>query len=710
MNDVVSTAFAGKSAGVVFEDERRFDLVVRLDSAYRSSIEDVQNLMIPTSSGNQVPLSQVSTIQYKLGPSQISREASKRRIVIGFNVRGRDVQSVVEEIQSKLDQQIDLPSGYYFTYGGTFENLQKASKRLMVAVPVSLLLIFMLLYFTFSSVKQAALIFTAIPMSAIGGVLALLLRGMPFSISAGIGFMALFGVAVLNGIVLISTFNQLQKEGWNDVIQRTIEGTKIRLRPVLMTATVASLGFLPMALSTSAGAEVQKPLATVVIGGLITATFLTLFILPMLYIIFNSKILFNRNSKMKNITAMFILFSLLGNLQSTAQTRTITIHDAIQIALENNNAIKAGELSIQSAQALKPTAGELPKLDLNAQLGQYNSIHFDQAIQLSQNIPFPSLFGARKGKINAEIKKKEWNKAITENELKKEVRSYYYQIEYLLHNKTRLEYLDSLYGEFIRVATVRYNAGDIKKIEISTAETKKGEINLLLLQNEIYLGNAHQNLKTLLNTSDSFIIAQNEQYQPLRASELLNTATVAEHPSVQTLYQDMVIAEQSKKVERRQGLPDITLGYSNQSLIGFQTIDGQEKFFNSGNRFSYGSVGIAIPLTYGATRARIKSLEYQKRSSEAEANFKKQNLETQLQNELNQYRHNIQEYNYYTDHALPNAKDITNAAQVGYRTGEISYVEYLYALQTATDIELKYLQSVQEVNLSVININALINQ
>ena len=419
VNDVVSTAFAGKSAGVVFEDERRFDLVVRLDSAYRSNIEDVQNLMIPTSSGNQVPLSQVSTIQYKLGPSQISREASKRRIVIGFNVRGRDVQSVVEEIQSKLDQQIDLPSGYYFTYGGTFENLQKASRRLMMAVPVSLLLIFMLLYFTFSSVKQAALIFTAIPMSAIGGVLALLLRGMPFSISAGIGFMALFGVAVLNGIVLISTFNQLQKEGWDDVIQRTIEGTKIRLRPVLMTATVASLGFLPMALSTSAGAEVQKPLATVVIGGLITATFLTLFILPMLYIIFNSKISFNRNSKMKNITAMFVLLSLLGNLQSTAQTRTITIHDAIQIALENNNAIKAGELSIQSAQALKPTAGELPKLDLNAQLGQYNSIHFDQAIQLSQNIPFPSLFGARKGKINAEIKKKEWNKAITENELKK---------------------------------------------------------------------------------------------------------------------------------------------------------------------------------------------------------------------------------------------------------------------------------------------------
>lgn len=287
VNDVLSTAFAGKSAGVVFENERRFDLVVRLDSAHRGSIDDVSNLMIATATGNQIPLSQLATVEYKLGPAQISREASKRRIVIGFNVSGRDVQSVVEDIQQKLDQEVKLPMGYYFTYGGQFENLKEASNRLMIAVPISLLLIFVLLYFTFHSFKQAALIFTAIPMSAIGGVFALMLRGMPFSISAGIGFIALFGVAVLNGIVMIGTFNQLEKEGWKNMFDRVLEGTKIRLRPVLMTATVASLGFLPMALSTSAGAEVQKPLATVVIGGLITATFLTLFVLPLLYMIFN---------------------------------------------------------------------------------------------------------------------------------------------------------------------------------------------------------------------------------------------------------------------------------------------------------------------------------------------------------------------------------------------------------------------------------------
>lgn len=287
INHVISTAFAGGTAGVVYENERKFDLVVRLDSAHRKSIDDVNALFIPTPNGTQIPLSQLAEIKMELGPAQISREGGKRRIVIGFNVKDRDVASVVEDIQAELDSNArPLPAGYYYSYGGTFENLKAASARLKIAVPVALALIFMLLYFTFRSMSQASLIFMAIPMAAIGGVFALLMRDMPFSISAGVGFIALFGVAVLNGIVLVSTFNQLEKDGMDDVIQRVKEGTKIRLRPVLMTAMVASLGFLPMALSASAGAEVQRPLATVVIGGLITATFLTLFVLPLLYILF----------------------------------------------------------------------------------------------------------------------------------------------------------------------------------------------------------------------------------------------------------------------------------------------------------------------------------------------------------------------------------------------------------------------------------------
>lgn len=281
--------FAGEAAGLVYEGEKRFDLVVRLESDSRQDISNLKALYITLPSGNQIPLEQVADINYEDGPMQISREDGKRRIVVGFNVRGTDVKSVVEKIQQKLDARLKLPDGYYVTYGGQFENLIEANKRLAVAVPVALAMIFILLYFTFKSVHQSILIFTAIPLAAIGGVFALWLRDMPFSISAGVGFIALFGVAVLNGIVLIGYFNQLKNEGMTNIYDRIREGTKVRLRPVIMTAAVASLGFLPMAISSSAGAEVQKPLATVVIGGLVTATLLTLIVLPILYLYFEKE-------------------------------------------------------------------------------------------------------------------------------------------------------------------------------------------------------------------------------------------------------------------------------------------------------------------------------------------------------------------------------------------------------------------------------------
>lgn len=297
INQIIRSSFAGESAGKIYDESKRFDVVVRMDENNRADITDVSNLFIPLPNGQQVPLSQVASVEYEQGPVQVIREDGKRRITVGLNVRGRDIKSVVEEIQVKLDQSFKLPVGYYVTYGGQFENLIEATQRLSVALPIALGLILVLLYFTFKSIKQALLIFTAIPLSAIGGVFALSLRGMPFSISAGIGFIALFGIAVLNGIVLISYFNQLKSEGILEPLQRVLIGTKTRLRPVLMTAAVASLGFLPMALSTSGGAEVQKPLATVVIGGLFSATLLTLIVLPILYLMLEK---FNRNKELEN--------------------------------------------------------------------------------------------------------------------------------------------------------------------------------------------------------------------------------------------------------------------------------------------------------------------------------------------------------------------------------------------------------------------------
>ncbi|MCF8246941.1 MAG: CusA/CzcA family heavy metal efflux RND transporter [Saprospiraceae bacterium] len=289
VNEALRTAFAGTAAGAIFEDERRFDLVVRLAADHRADIEDVRQLPIATPAGQLIPLSEVADVNYRPGAAQISRDDGRRRIVVSANVRGRDVESAIADVQQALEGKLKLPSGYFFTYGGQFENLKAAKARLSIAVPVALLLIFGLLYFAFNSLKESVLIFTAIPMSAIGGVFALLLRDMPFSISAGVGFIALFGVAVLNGIVLIAYFNQLEKEGVANVNERIVRGALVRLRPVLMTAAVASLGFLPMAISAGAGAEVQRPLATVVIGGLVTSTLLTLVVLPVLYAMFFRK-------------------------------------------------------------------------------------------------------------------------------------------------------------------------------------------------------------------------------------------------------------------------------------------------------------------------------------------------------------------------------------------------------------------------------------
>lgn len=289
VNNIVNTAFAGQSTGAVYEGEKRFDLVVRLDSEHRKNIEDVKNLLVNTPSGQIIPLSEIASVELKESVNQIQREDTQRRIIVGFNVKGRDIQSTVADLQAEVENSLKLPSGYFIKYGGTFENLQQAKSRLSLAVPVSLILILLMLYFTFRSLKYGLLIFSAIPLSAIGGILALTLRGMNFSISAGIGFIALFGVAVLNGIVLVTEFNR-QRELFPNIEDAVKMGGKNRLRPVLMTAFVASLGFLPMAIGSGEGAEVQRPLATVVIGGLLLATCLTLYLLPIFYIWIEKKV------------------------------------------------------------------------------------------------------------------------------------------------------------------------------------------------------------------------------------------------------------------------------------------------------------------------------------------------------------------------------------------------------------------------------------
>ena len=300
ISEILETTFAGAVAGSLYEGDKKFDIVLRMDPSQRNE-ESLEQLSIPLKDGTNIPLSQVADIDYSPAPAQVSHEDGARRIYVGFNVKGRDVQSTVEDIQEILDEKLKLPDGYYYNYGGEFENLQSATNRLMVVIPIALVIILLLLYATVKNVRESLFVFSAIPLAAIGGVWALWLRGMPFSISAGVGFIALFGVAVLNGIVLIGQMNQMQREektadklsassGVTELIHhRIIESCMVRLRPVLMTALVASMGFLPMALSQGDGAEVQRPLATVVIGGLITSTLLTLLVLPAIYKTFTRK-------------------------------------------------------------------------------------------------------------------------------------------------------------------------------------------------------------------------------------------------------------------------------------------------------------------------------------------------------------------------------------------------------------------------------------
>src|SRR5690606_16917760 len=347
INQLISMGFAGTTVGNIFEGEKRFDMVVRLDKDHRKNIENLQNLYADTPNGMKIPLSELADIRYTTGPAKISRDDTKRRIVVGINVRNRDLQSVVDDVKTIIDSNVKLPIGYSISYGGQFENLQSAKSRLLIGVPIALILIFILLYFAFGSVKEAIMVYSAIPLSAVGGILLLWMRDMPFSISAGVGFIALFGIAVLNGIVLIEHFKELKEQGITNIENRIKKGTAERLRPVLLTAAAAALGFLPMAISTNAGAEVQRPLATVVIGGLVSATILTLIVLPVLYAWFEEKTTIKMNKKII-VSITFLLFAI----NISAQNHPLTIDETLNLAIENNADLKAHALKTDETKAL----------------------------------------------------------------------------------------------------------------------------------------------------------------------------------------------------------------------------------------------------------------------------------------------------------------------------------------------------------------------
>jgi cobalt-zinc-cadmium resistance protein CzcA len=388
LNNQLSTAFGGKIAGSIYEGEKRFDLAIRFEESFRNDITNIRQLFIGLPNGDQVPLEQLADINYTTGPAKISRDNTRRRVVVSVNVRNRDLESVITDIQGLINNNISLEAGNYITYGGQFENLENATRRLKLAVPIALLLIFIFLHFAFGSIKDAALIFTSVPLSAVGGVLFLWIRGMPFSVSAGIGFIALFGVAVLNGIILIEHLKDLMNNGLTDMRELVLKATKERLRPVLLTAASTMVGFLPMAFSTSAGAEVQRPLATVVIGGLVTSTMLTMIMLPILFYFVHSKEAFSKLKVPKKTISIILLFLFAGLANVVAQeqeTQKLTIEQAVEYALKNNPVIQNAALNIESANKQKQGVLNFEPTEFSYQNGQINSDIIDHSFEINQN-------------------------------------------------------------------------------------------------------------------------------------------------------------------------------------------------------------------------------------------------------------------------------------------------------------------------------------
>ncbi len=699
INRIVNTAFAGQSTGVIYEGEKRFDLVVRLEGEKRQDLADVQNLLIPTPNGLQIPLSQLAKVEITEGPNQIQREDAKRRIVIGFNVRSRDVQSIVKELQGKVEAQIKFPAGYYPTYGGAFENLNEAKNRLMIAVPVSLLLIFILLYFAFNSVKQGLLIYSAIPLSAIGGIFFLALRGMPFSISAGVGFIALFGVAVLNGLVLIAEFNSIRKSGETDLKAIVLQGTKIRLRPVLMTAFVASLGFLPMALSNGSGAEVQKPLATVVIGGLLVATFLTLFVLPILYIMIEKGIHL-KPKKIKSITTIIVL-GLFFTFQNANAQEKISIDKAIETALSNNIKIKNGKLNSDYLQQMTKTGYDISNTGIIGEYGQFNSNANDMKIGISQSIKFPTVYKRQKQLLIEEAKIGVWNEALQRKEITRQVMTVFDEMIYLKEKEKLLLKNDSIYSEFLRKSTLRFDKGESNILEKATAENQSGQIKIQLLELQSDYKMTQLQFKYILNTDEDFVPVSDKFKMDF--IENLDKNAIDYLPNIKLLEQEINSNKAQISLEKSKKLPELIGG------VYYQTFKTNTAFQDSYTGV-YGQFGVALPLFNSNLKNRQKALEIN--SQIAENNL--QNEKLKLQSDYKQLIQDSKKYqetiDYYESQALKNVDLITKAANDKFINGDINYLEWVMLINQNTEIQSNYIEIVRKYNETIIRFGNLISK
>ncbi|SNZ01426.1 CusA/CzcA family heavy metal efflux RND transporter [Flagellimonas pacifica] len=686
LNTIVQSAFAGGYAGVIFEGEKRFDLVVRLDEQNRTDISDIRNLYINLPNGSQIPLQELADIEYTPGPMQISRDNTNRRTYVGVNVRGRDVESLVNEIKDKLEANLDLPPGYFIRYGGAFENLERASERLKTVVPIALLLIFILIYFALKSFQQTVMIYLAIPMATIGGVFALWLRDMPFSISAGVGFIVLFGVAVLNGLVMISGLNELKEEGVTNLKDRIIEGTKRRIRPIMLTAFTDILGFLPMAISASAGAEVQRPLATVVIGGLITSTLLTLFILPIFYqwVEKRSERKMKLNPKLVTATAVVCLLftSTFMKAQQVQQNDTlpvISLERAVEISKENYPLLKAKQLNIQQQEVLKGTAYDFGKTqvftggeEISDNQGIYTIIGVGQ-----QNI---NLFGisAKKRLQKQRIALAKTALDLSELQVEQEVKKAWSQA-YQQRQKFELyRELDSIYKQFEKAIELNFKVEAISRLEYSSAINQALQISNKLQQAESDYAIALQRFNFWL-TSDSFYSVP----KTLDESEvaILGMDTdLDKHPELEFSQKRIAEAEANYKSKRANLLPNFNV------QGGLQRVNGNSGFY------SY-QAGISIPLFSGSKRSQTKAAKLDSEIAKANADFTQRQLQSEYQQVTQAYQKWKTSWQFYNAKALPLAEEQRKGALLAYKEGAVDYAAFTQIIRDAIQTEMDALDA-----------------
>lgn len=694
LNTMVQSAFAGGYAGVIFEGEKRFDLVVRLDEQNRSDINDIRNLYINLPNGSQIPLQELAAIEYTPGPMQISRDNTNRRTYVGVNVRGRDVESLVNEIRDKLDANLDLPPGYFIRYGGAFENLERASDRLQTVVPIALLLIFILIYFALKSFPQTLMIYLAIPMATIGGVFALWLRDMPFSISAGVGFIVLFGVAVLNGLVMISGLNELKEEGVTDLKERIIEGTKRRVRPIMLTAFTDILGFLPMAISASAGAEVQRPLATVVIGGLITSTLLTLFILPIFYqwVEKRSERKIKVNPKIVTASVVVCFFFAFAEVeaQQVHQNDTlpvVSLEQAVEISKENYPLLKTKQLEIQKQNALKGTAYDLGNTqvftggeEISDGQGIYTIVGVGQ-----QNI---NLFGigAKKRLQKQRIALAETALDLTALQVEQEVKKAWSQAYQQRQKYELYRELDSIYSQFEKAIELNYKVEAISRLEYSSATNQALQISNKLQQAESDYAIALQKLNLWLVSEIFYTVP--DRLDESEVALLGLPEGIETHPELELSQKRIDEAQASYKAERSDLLPNLNL------QGGLQRVNGSNGFYTY-------QAGISLPLFSGTERSQAKAAKIQSEIAKANADFTKRQLQSEYRQAVQAYQKWEASWQFYKDKALPLAEEQRQGALLAYKEGAVDYAAFTQIIRDAIQTEMDALDALDNYLKSV---------